>query len=100
MANSKAYGGGMMIAPDAELDDGLLDVVSTAEVAKLRFLASLPKVFDGKHIENPEVSVERVAEVRIDADRPFAVFADGDHVTDLPATVRVLPQALSVICAS
>ena len=96
-ANSRAYGGGMFIAPDAELDDGLLDVVTTAKVSKLRFLVNLPKVFSGKHVENPEVSVSRAAEVLIEADRPFAVYADGEHLADLPATVRVLPRALRVI---
>ena len=96
-ANSKAYGGGMFIAPDAELDDGLLDVVTTGEAGKVHFLLNLPKVFNGKHVHNPEVSVSRAAEVRIEADRPFAVYADGDRIADLPATVRVLPRALRVI---
>jgi len=96
-ANSRAYGGGMFIAPDAELDDGLLDVVWTAQVSKLRCLVNLPKVFKGTHVEEPEVTVRRASEVRIEADRPFAVYADGDHLADLPATVRVLPRALRVI---
>lgn len=96
-ANSKAYGGGMLIAPDAELDDGQLDVVTTAEVGKLRFLVNLPKVFKGAHVANEEVVVRRGAEVRIESDRPFAVYADGDHLADLPATVRVLPRALRLI---
>lgn len=96
-ANSRAYGGGMFIAPDAELDDGLLDVVRTGEVSKLRFLRHLPQVFEGRHVENEEVRVSRAAEVRIEADRPFAVYADGDHIADLPATVRILPGALRVI---
>jgi YegS/Rv2252/BmrU family lipid kinase len=96
-ANSGAYGGGMLIAPDAELDDGRLDVVTTGEVGKLRFLVNLPKVFEGEHVHNEEVSVERATEARIEADRPFAVYADGDHVADLPATVRILPRALKVI---
>jgi YegS/Rv2252/BmrU family lipid kinase len=97
VANSKAYGGGMFVAPDAELDDGLLDVVTTAQVGKLRFLRNLPKVFDGSHVTNEEVVVRRAAEVRIEADRPFAVYADGDHLADLPVTVSLLPQALRVI---
>jgi len=96
-ANSKAFGGGMFIAPDAELDDGRLDVVCVSEVAKLRYLANLPKVFKGRHIDNEEVTVSRAAEVTISADRPFAVYADGDHLADLPATIRVLPRALTVI---
>ena len=96
-ANSKAFGGGMFIAPDAELDDGRLDVVWVSEVAKLRYLANLPKVFKGRHVDSEEVTVQRAAEVTISADRPFAVYADGDHLADLPATVRVLPRALTVI---
>ncbi len=96
-ANSKAYGGGMFLAPDAELDDGKLDVVYVTDVGKLRYLANLPTVFKGRHIQKEEVHVERAAEVRINADRPFAVYADGDHLADLPATVRVLPRALNVI---
>jgi YegS/Rv2252/BmrU family lipid kinase len=96
-ANSKAFGGGMFIAPDAELDDGRLDVVWVSDVAKLRYLANLPKVFKGRHVDNEEVTVQRAAEVTISADRPFAVYADGDHLADLPATIRVLPRALTVI---
>src|SRR6478672_246763 len=96
-ANNKAYGGGMFLAPDAELDDGKLDVVWTSDVSTLHFLANLPKVFKGRHVENPEVTVLRGSEVEIKADRPFAMYADGDHVADLPATVRVLPRALDVI---
>jgi YegS/Rv2252/BmrU family lipid kinase len=96
-ANSRAYGGGMFIAPHAELDDGKLDVVWTAGVGKLSFLRNLPSVFEGKHIDRPEVSTRRTATVRIEADRPFAVYADGDHLADLPATVKVLPKALRVI---
>jgi diacylglycerol kinase family enzyme len=96
-ANSKAYGGGMFVAPEAEPDDGLLDVVTTADVPKLRFLRGLPKVFKGTHLAEEEVGCFRAPEVRIDADRRFAVFADGEHITDLPVTIRLLPRSLSVI---
>ena len=98
VANSRAYGGGMFVAPNAELDDGLLEVVTMREVSKLRFLTHpLPKIFDGSHVELAEVDVHRAAEVRIEADRPFPVYADGDHLADLPATVTLLPRALRVI---
>ena len=96
-ANSRAYGGGMFLAPDAEIDDGMLDVVMTSEVSKLRCLANLPKVFRGSHVENEEVTVLRAFEVVITADRPFAVYADGDHLADLPARISVLEGALDVI---
>ncbi len=96
-ANNKAFGGGMLLAPDALLDDGELDVVIIGQIGKLRYLANLPKVFKGTHVEKEGVTVLRGAEVEIRADRPFAVYADGDHLADLPATVRVLHRALGVI---
>ena len=96
-ANSKAYGGGMFIAPDARLDDGLLDVIAIADGSKVRFLRGLPAVFKGKHIDRDEVSVRRCRELRIEADRPFSIYADGDPVTELPATIRILPAALRLI---
>jgi YegS/Rv2252/BmrU family lipid kinase len=97
VANSRAYGGGMFVAPDAELDDGLLDVVLTAHTGKLNFLKSLPQVFKGTQVENEEITVLRGAQVEVSADRDFAIYADGEHITDLPATLRVIPRALTVI---
>jgi YegS/Rv2252/BmrU family lipid kinase len=97
VANSRAFGGGMFIAPDADLADGEFDVVTVGEVGKLRFLSNLPKVFKGTHVEEDEVRVFRASRLELSASRPFPVYADGEHLTDLPATLRVLPQALSVI---
>jgi YegS/Rv2252/BmrU family lipid kinase len=97
VANSRAFGGGMLIAPDAELDDGEFDVVTVGEVGKLRFLANLPKVFKGTHVEEDEVRVIRAPRLELSASRPFPVYADGEHLTDLPASLRLLPRALSVI---
>jgi YegS/Rv2252/BmrU family lipid kinase len=97
VANSKAFGGGMFIAPDADLADGKFDVVTVGEVGKLRFLGNLPKVFKGTHVEEDEVRVFRASRLELSASRPFPVYADGEHLADLPATLRVLPQALSVI---
>jgi YegS/Rv2252/BmrU family lipid kinase len=97
-ANSKAYGGGMYAAPDAELDDGLLDIVTCADMPKRRLLtAVLPKVFKGTHVHEPEVTVRRAREVTITADRPFTLYADGDPIAELPVRVRVLPGAVRVL---
>lgn len=96
-ANSGAFGGGMRIAPDAELEDGKFDVVVITEVGKLRFLGNLPRVFKGTHVEEDEVEVFRTPRLEVDASRPFPVYADGEHLTDLPVSLRVLPRALSVI---
>lgn len=96
--NSKAYGGGMYAAPDALLDDGLLDVVYLEDVPKLRFLGRiLPKVFKGTHVREPSVHVLRGREVEIEADRPFTVYADGDPIGSLPARVGTLPAAVHVL---
>ena len=96
-ANSRAYGGGMFLAPDAKLDDGRLDIVVSERVSKSRFLANLPRVFKGTHVELPECHVFRAASVRISADRPFALYADGDPIGDLPAVVRAVPGAIRVL---
>ncbi|MBS1861729.1 MAG: diacylglycerol kinase family lipid kinase [Actinobacteria bacterium] len=97
VANNSAYGGGMYIAPDAELDDGLFDVVTLANLGKLRYLGNLPKVFKGTHVRIPQVKVTRAARLNVSASRPFAVYADGEHLTDLPADLRVIPGALRVL---
>jgi YegS/Rv2252/BmrU family lipid kinase len=97
VANSRAYGGGMFIAPDADLSDGQFDVVLTGSYGKLRALLYLPRVFKGTHVELDEVRIVRASEVHVSADREFALYADGEHLTDLPVTLRVLSRALRVI---
>jgi YegS/Rv2252/BmrU family lipid kinase len=97
VANSRFYGGGMQVAPAANLTDGLLDLVFVGKNSKLRFLANLPKVFSGKHVELDGIETHRGREVEIRADRPFDVYADGDVLTELPATARVIPGAMRVI---
>ncbi len=97
VANSKAYGGGMFIAPQAELDDGQLDVVATGRATKTRFLRSLPLVFKGEHLSEPSVSTFRGRAIEVAADRPFDIYADGDPVGSVPATMSVQRQCLRVI---
>jgi YegS/Rv2252/BmrU family lipid kinase len=96
VANNSTFGGGMRIAPNAELDDGEFDIVAIGEVSKLRFVRNLPKVFKGTHIDD-EVRVFRASKLELTASRPFPVYADGEHLTELPASLRVLPRALSVL---
>jgi YegS/Rv2252/BmrU family lipid kinase len=97
VANNQAYGGGMFIAPDADLADGEFDIVTVGEVGKLRFLGNLPKVFKGTHVEEDEVRVFRAPHLELSASRPLEVYADGEHLTDLPVSLRLLPRALSVL---
>jgi YegS/Rv2252/BmrU family lipid kinase len=98
--NSKAYGGGMFILPEAELDDGLLDVMLSAEVPKRRFLANLPKVFKGTHGDDPATTFLRGARIEVSSDRPFTMYADGDPIADLPSTVTVQKRSLRVLVPS
>jgi YegS/Rv2252/BmrU family lipid kinase len=97
VANSPYYGGGMKVAPAADPSDGLLDVIFVKQTSKLRFLSNLPKVFAGTHVELDEIESYRAREVVMRADRPFDVYADGDPITTLPATVKLVPEALRVI---
>jgi YegS/Rv2252/BmrU family lipid kinase len=99
VANGPSYGGGMRVAPDASLDDGLLEVVVIHAIGKLEFLRTFPKVFSGRHVEHPAVAVHRAARVELDADRRLAVYADGEPAGTLPATFEVRPAAVTVLAA-
>lgn len=97
VANSQAYGGGMFIAPQAQLDDGRLDVVATGRTSKPRFLRALPRVFKGEHLSDPSVRTFCGTTIDVAADRPFTIYADGDPIAEVPATVRVQPRCLRVV---
>jgi YegS/Rv2252/BmrU family lipid kinase len=97
-ANSKAYGGGMLAAPDALLDDGLLEVPLVEDVGKMGFLTGiLPKVFNGEHVHHPGVRVFRAREMTISCERAFTMYADGDPIGELPVRVRALPAAVTML---
>jgi diacylglycerol kinase (ATP) len=105
VANSGYYGKGMNIAPGASVDDGLLDVVVIEAASRWELIRSLPKVYDGRHVDLPEVTVltGRRVEVAADARTPVPLGGDGEPLGVLPglaagpAVVEVLPGALSVL---
>jgi YegS/Rv2252/BmrU family lipid kinase len=97
VGNSKAYGGGMLMFPHAELDDGKLDVVLCKQSSKLRFLAVLPKLFRGAHVDSDFTEFLRGEEIAVSSDRPFAIYADGDPIGATPAVMRVERRCLRVI---
>jgi YegS/Rv2252/BmrU family lipid kinase len=98
VCNSRAYGGGMFVAPQAELDDGLLDVVAASEIPRLRFLFGLmPKIFKGSHLSEPNWHVWRGTSIELSSDRPFTIYADGDPIGEVPARVEVDQRCLRVI---
>ena len=96
VANNRSLGGGMRIAPDADLADGMLDLFIVERMSKLRFLRMFPKVFRGEHTDLPEVTLLRAAAVRIEAEGIVA-YADGERIGPLPIDVAVVPGALCVL---
>ncbi|MGW4226450.1 YegS/Rv2252/BmrU family lipid kinase [Streptomyces bauhiniae] len=99
-ANSPYYGFGRAIAPAAELDDGLLDIVLIREAPRRLFFTLMNELKTGAHLRRPEVRVLRGRELRIEADRPVPYGADGEVEATLPVTVRVRPADLAVLCPS
>ena len=96
-ANTPFYGGGMKIAPQAKMDDGLLDVCIVGSVDRFRLLRLLPSVYSGKHLSVPEVQYFQSARVRVETEHPLDVYADGEFVCRTPIEVAVQRAALRVI---
>lgn len=97
IANGRAFGGGMRVAPEADVEDGLLDVVIVHDLPIRTFLAVFPQVFQGKHTSHPAVEIVRGARVRLAAPEIVA-YADGERMAPLPLTVTAAPRALSILC--
>ena len=97
IANGRCFGGGMRIAPNAELDDGVFDVVILPAMGRVRTLAAMPSVYRGAHLRKPGVTVTRAATVRIEPidERPLLFDIEGEQVGQAPATLTCLPAALS-----
>ena len=97
VGNSRSYGGGMLMLPHAELDDGKLEVLMIEAYSKWAMLRDLPKLYRGAHLGLPHVKLARGEEIEVRSDRQFAVYADGDPIGATPATMRVTHRALRVI---
>jgi diacylglycerol kinase (ATP) len=100
VANTPSYGGGMLVAPHARVDDGVLGVTIIGDISRPGFLYTFPKVFSGRHVEHPAVETFTAARVRLelaDDGPPIELYADGERVGVLPMEVEALPQALDVI---
>ncbi|MEO7006750.1 MAG: diacylglycerol kinase [Terrimesophilobacter sp.] len=95
-ANNTSFGGGMLITPDARLDDGLLDVFVVKPMSRLAFLRIFPRVFKGTHVTDPRVSIRRASRIRIEAEG-VAAYADGERVSPLPVDIETVPGALRVL---
>ena len=91
-ANGSSYGGGMRVCPDANLRDGLLDVMILHPVPKLEFLRIFPKVYSGTHVTHPQVEIIRGANITIEGDA--VTYADGERISPAPVTISAQPEAL------
>jgi len=92
IGNGQSYGGGMRVCPNADLQDGLLDVMILHPVSKLEFIKVFPTVYKGTHIEHPQVEVIQARQVRIESSA--IAYADGERIGQLPVQVESLPQSL------
>jgi diacylglycerol kinase (ATP) len=96
VGNAKSYGAGMLICPDAEVDDGQVDVTVLGPVSKPAFLKAFPKVFKGTHRDHPAVTMRRAKVVSLSAP-DVTVYADGEYMGVLPVTCETVPGAVNVL---
>jgi diacylglycerol kinase (ATP) len=94
--NTRSYGGGMLICPNADHADGRLDITMVHSASRTKLVRLLPTVFKGTHVDLDEVSTARAKSVWVDCPGINA-YADGDFVASLPVTVSAVPGALQIL---
>ena len=95
--NTPFTGGGLRLAPDASMSDGLFDIVVIDAIGKLNLMSSLPRVYSGSHLDHPNFSLYRSSSVRIRSEVPTGKMFDGDVCGGTPVEARILPRALKVV---
>ncbi len=96
MNNGKYSGGGMFTAPDADLSDGLLDVLIIGNLSKPDLLWSLPRLYRGTHLTHPKVTLKKARIIEIQSTEALSLQADGELLGELPARCYLLPAALTI----
>jgi YegS/Rv2252/BmrU family lipid kinase len=96
-SNSKFTGGTMMIAPKAEVNDGLIEFVRWGPIGRIGLIRNLPTLYDGTHIEHPMAERRAAKRVEFDLDSPVDVMVDGEVLTLHCQTLDVVPSALNVV---
>lgn len=97
VANGPFYGGGMKIAPHAKMDDGLFEVCVIKEISKRELIREFPKVFRGAHVSHPRCLIRCGKTVKISSPEEREVFADGEHVSNLPVLCSMGERKISVL---
>ena len=96
MNNGKYGGGGMFTAPDADISDGLLDMMVIGDVSRPDLLYSLPRIYRGTHLTHRKVTMKKAREVEVTSELPMYIQADGELLGELPARFSILPAALNI----
>jgi diacylglycerol kinase (ATP) len=94
--NTRSYGGGMLICPDADPSDGMLDVTMVASASRTRLIRLFPSLFTGKHVHRDEVQTARARTITVDSPG-ITAYADGEYVCPLPVEVSAVPGALKIL---
>ena len=94
VANGRYLGGGMLMTPDAEPDDGLFDVLLLGDLTKADLVKTMPKVYKGTHLPHPKAELLRGAAVWVDAAETLPVQLDGEQPGTTPVRFEVVPGAL------
>lgn len=97
IGNNVSYGGGVKMTPRARLDDGLLDICIVPAMGKLELLRWLPRAYRGEHLTHPRMVYFQARKIELSSRSPLELFADGEFIQGLPATIVVLPGAVRVI---
>ncbi len=95
VANSRSFGGGMLITPEASIQDGELDLFIVHPLSRPAFLKMFPKVYTGGHVTHPAVEIVRAKSIFLDAGK-IPTFADGEYVGNKPMQIDVVPSAIKV----
>lgn len=95
-ANLKYYGGSMKIAPGADPFDSFLDICVIKKMSKISFAKSIPKVYEGTHLELPTVETFRTREIDIECESKLDVYGDGEYLGRLPANFKIVPKMLNI----
>ncbi|AFM18029.1 conserved protein of unknown function BmrU [Mycolicibacterium chubuense NBB4] len=94
--NTRSYGGGMRICPNADPRDGLLDVTMVASASRTRLIRLFPTVFKGTHVHLDEVTTRRARTITVESPG-ITAYADGEYVCPLPVEVSAVPGALKIL---
>ena len=94
VANGRYFGGGMMITPEAEPDDGRFEVLLIGDLTKRDLMLTLPKTYRGKHLPHPKATVLRGPRVEVRAAEALPVELDGEQPGTTPASFEIVPGAL------